>query len=327
MSPPPERPAPVPAEKLSSQVQIPAPVVPIEFRLARPSGLSAFELGPSGDTRPFSVPPIQQHALLIALQICQGAEARIGDMERHGPAMAGGVGIVPAGYPTRWRICSGTAHHINLYVDPSIVARFAVEALDIEPATARLDPSLRLDDADPLIAQLGIAAASAIRQGDVLDLLYVEAVGQVLALHLIRSYMHLQARTVPLRGGLAPHVIKRVLDFIASEPANDLTLARLASMANLSPYHFARLFRATMGKPVHQYVMEQRLEKGLRLVMDGRLSLSEISSQLGFADQSHFSHRFKRLFHITPGALRKESKNLPRSEQGFSIQDPCHDVD
>jgi AraC family transcriptional regulator len=83
-----------------------------------------------------------------------------------------------------------------------------------------------------------------------------------------------------------------------------LTLAEIAAVARLSPYHFARQFKAATGLP-HQYVIKRRVELAKQLLQaGGHLSLAQVAARAGFADQSQFTHHFKRLVGVTPGRFQ-----------------------
>jgi AraC family transcriptional regulator len=79
------------------------------------------------------------------------------------------------------------------------------------------------------------------------------------------------------------------------------TLEQMAAVAHLSPYHFARRFKATTGLPPYQYVIARRVERAQHLLRkDQELSLVEVALRAGFSDQSKFSFHFKRLVGVTP---------------------------
>ncbi|MDB5312349.1 MAG: marA [Gemmataceae bacterium] len=87
------------------------------------------------------------------------------------------------------------------------------------------------------------------------------------------------------------------------------SLGQLAAVARLSPYHFARQFKAATGLPPHQYVIARRVERAKQILQDGTgLSLAEVAAEAGFSDQSHFSHHFKRIVGVTPGQFRTPSR-------------------
>jgi AraC family transcriptional regulator len=79
-------------------------------------------------------------------------------------------------------------------------------------------------------------------------------------------------------------------------------MKQLAAVARLSPYHFARQFKAAAGLPPHQYVIARRVERARQLLQARTdLSLAEVAACAGFSDQSWFGHHFKRLVGVTPG--------------------------
>ena len=78
-----------------------------------------------------------------------------------------------------------------------------------------------------------------------------------------------------------------------------------AAVARLSPYHFARQFKAATGLPPHQYVTARRVERAKQLLQGaGGLSLAEVAARAGFSDQSQFTRHFKRHVGVTPGRFR-----------------------
>ena len=86
-------------------------------------------------------------------------------------------------------------------------------------------------------------------------------------------------------------------------------MKQLAAVARLSPYHFARQFKAATGLPPHQYVILRRVERAKQLLQTGGgFSLAEVAARAGFSDQSQFTHHFKRLVGVTPGQFRTPAK-------------------
>ena len=79
----------------------------------------------------------------------------------------------------------------------------------------------------------------------------------------------------------------------------------LAATAELSLYHFARTFKQSEGTTSHAFVLERRLARARELLTRTDLSLSEVAFAVGFADQSHFTRRFRQMDGISPGQFRK----------------------
>ena len=88
-----------------------------------------------------------------------------------------------------------------------------------------------------------------------------------------------------------------------SRLAESISLEELAKAAGLSPFHFARLFKAATGHPPHDYHIRLRVDRAQELLRTRarEWNLAAIASECGFADQSHFSRQFKRVVGITPG--------------------------
>ena len=86
-----------------------------------------------------------------------------------------------------------------------------------------------------------------------------------------------------LKGGLAPHQRRQLVDFIDSQLAEPISLGQLAGLCALSEYHFARMFRVSFGLPPHQYVLARRLSRARELLRGTALPLGEIALACGFA--------------------------------------------
>jgi AraC family transcriptional regulator len=100
------------------------------------------------------------------------------------------------------------------------------------------------------------------------------------------------------------HAVARVKEAIALEPGRKWTVAKLAGIAHLSPFHLCRVFRRIVGTSLHDYVLRERLACALDAVVDGQ-DITAIALDSGFASHSHFTARFKNFFHCTPAAFRR----------------------
>jgi AraC family transcriptional regulator len=106
-------------------------------------------------------------------------------------------------------------------------------------------------------------------------------------------------------GGLSPTQLKRVTDYINDHLAQELSLEELAAIAQLSPYHFCRSFKRSIGFTPHQYVIRQRVERAKLLLKDGKMGIVEVAIACGFTHQSHLNRHFKRLTGVTPKKFSK----------------------
>lgn len=99
--------------------------------------------------------------------------------------------------------------------------------------------------------------------------------------------------------------LERVKEAVASSPSDKWNVARLANVANLSPFHLCHVFREMTGTSIYDYVLHERLARALDAVLDCDDDLTSIALDAGFASHSHFTARFRNFFGCTPAALRR----------------------
>jgi AraC family transcriptional regulator len=213
---------------------------------------------------------------------------------------------VPAGIPTHWR-WRGTKSSLHAYLQPDLVERVAVEVFGLDPVRGVLPPLDALD-IPPLLGTLRAVDAE-LTAGGVGGSLAAESLANVLAVHLIRHIVA-PGRAVHGRDGTLPRWrLRAVLEYIEEHLEAAPTLAEIAAVAGLNPFHFARQFKAATGLPPHQFVITRRVERAKRLLrVETDLSLAEVAAQAGFSDQSQFTHHFKRLVGVTLGRFRTPAR-------------------
>jgi AraC-like DNA-binding protein len=106
--------------------------------------------------------------------------------------------------------------------------------------------------------------------------------------------------------GLAAWQLKRVREFLREASHQRVTLAELAAVARLSPFHFSRAFRATTGVPPHRYQMRLRIERAKALLESSEKSIGEVAADVGYANQSYFARLFQAEVGTTPARYRRE---------------------
>ncbi len=107
-----------------------------------------------------------------------------------------------------------------------------------------------------------------------------------------------------LRGGLAPLVRRRLADYIEDNLGGGITLGMLAQQANLSEFHLARMFRISFGMPPSAWIAARRLDRARLLLKGCELPLQQVADACGYADLSHFSHRFRDGLGVPPSRYR-----------------------
>ena len=213
--------------------------------------------------------------------------------------------MVPAGVPARWR-WGGCFDWLHIFLEPGLVGRVAAEAFGLDPARLTVPPLDGLD-LPHLRAAMGAVDAELIA-GDAGGRLAAESLANVLVVHLIR---HVLAPRRPERGrdGVLPQGrLRAVAEYIEEHLDACPSLAQLAAVARLSPYHFARQFKTATGLPPHQFVIMRRVERAKQLLQGGDLSLAEVALHAGFSGQSQFSSHFKRLVGVTPRQFRLSAR-------------------
>lgn len=102
-------------------------------------------------------------------------------------------------------------------------------------------------------------------------------------------------------------LLLRARDYIAMHLVQDISVDEIAAAANLSKYHFIRLFRQQFGMTPHQYVINARVHLARKYIELG-LSASRVAFDTGFADNSHLNRHFKRVFGITPTQYQRQRR-------------------
>ncbi|NIJ35112.1 helix-turn-helix domain-containing protein [Sphingomonas oligoaromativorans] len=103
-------------------------------------------------------------------------------------------------------------------------------------------------------------------------------------------------------GGLASWQARRAKSMIEARLSGRLLVSDLASAVRLSPSHFARAFKRTMGCSPHHYLLRRRIECAKERMRTTGEPLAQIALAYGFSDQAHFTRCFKRHEGETPTA-------------------------
>jgi AraC family transcriptional regulator len=164
-----------------------------------------------------------------------------------------------------------------------------------------------MDLRDSQIARLIESLRADIAAGSPTGRLFGESIAAALSAHIAQQYSVTETRLEEFRGGLSPARLKRVLEYIDANLADNLVLDRLAEVAGLNLYHFARGFRQSTGLSPHQHVLRKRIERAKEFLRSSHLSVLEASARTGFVDQSHFSKVFRRIVGIAPSKYRLDA--------------------
>jgi AraC-like DNA-binding protein len=158
---------------------------------------------------------------------------------------------------------------------------------------------------DPVVSALGSSLLPALGRPEQANRMFVEYVTFALGAHVAQAYGGLRPGSRRQKGGLAGWQEKRAKEALSASLRGEATLRDVARQCGLSVSHFSRAFKDTTGVAPHQWLVHRRVEVAKSLLKAGRLSLSDIASECGFANQSHFTRVFSRIAGLSPGAWRR----------------------
>jgi AraC family transcriptional regulator len=195
----------------------------------------------------------------------------------------------------------GDIEFIHLYLDPL----FMQQAISEATKGRSIELLTQLEIRDPLIRSLGMNLISELKFNKEGSRLYAETAAALLSIHLFQKYSSWKQVAKQYTGGLSQGNLQQVLDYINSYLDENLSLHELANLVHISPYYFARLFKQSTGMAPHQYVTKCRIKKATQLLTQQNLSVLEITQQVGFQSQSHFTTLFRRSLGVTPTEYRR----------------------
>lgn len=158
---------------------------------------------------------------------------------------------------------------------------------------------------DDVASQMSLMLQPAFENPDQWNVLFVSGLLEAFYGHLVAKYGNVALiRNRRATGGLTANQLARAKDLIEANLSGDVSLAYLARECGLSPTHFARAFKQSVGVPPHRWLLLRRVEKAKSLLENGTMSTGEIASATGFADQSHLIRVFSKIVGTTPRAWR-----------------------
>ncbi len=180
--------------------------------------------------------------------------------------------------------------------------RRGVDAFALEPSL-RGQRSVAFARDAVVLGVAHVLRRACIRQRNICDL-EVSNLAHALADRLV-TLQHGERRAASAPRRLSDRTVEWVADYIEADVTRRLTLEELARVAHVSPFHFARCFKATTGLPPHQFVLARRIELAKRLIMTTSQSVRDVAWAVGFENLSHCRRQFKAQIGVVPGILRR----------------------
>jgi len=210
--------------------------------------------------------------------------------------------LMPPHTPTRWHY-SGAVDDLAVYL------------LEPRSGVQRRLADLVAMDGTPLHFADGLVAAAAQEISNELDGgvggdgEFIARLACVMLEQVVRVLTGSNAPRIRL-----PHVhyvrLQKVLGHISANLAGELSIGKLAALAELSEAHFRRVFLEAVGQPAHRYVLNRRIEQARRLLAFSDVPIALIADECGFHGQSHLTRCFREAYAITPAAYRRETNRV-----------------
>lgn len=210
----------------------------------------------------------------------------------------GNIGIHPRGMPSEWA-WDGPGAIMLMRVPPDLLQQAAETGLHgALPATELVNC---FSARDPFVERIvALFLAEIDRPPHPVQAYVSQALSSALALHLVHRFNCQLAPRERTPRGLNPRSLQRVKEFIDAHLHEEIDLQMLAGVANVSRFHFARLFRRSTGGSAIAYLERVRMARAQELIRQGRLPLSQVAALVGYVDQSYFTRRFRLAVGVTP---------------------------
>ncbi|MBY0581403.1 MAG: AraC family transcriptional regulator [Sphingomonas sp.] len=244
------------------------------------------------------------HAIIdtFTINLCNAGQyyGEVGGERVNKPLRRGAVSFVPAGADVYLEYPASHSALI-MHFDRNLL-RAVLAELDDRPL-----PMLHCEDSPKLSKLLQLIDAELRAPGFAPDLM-IEGLIRALATSLIQVDGSTRIRDTDVI--YLPHAkLRRLEDFVEANLDQSISLAELAALAGLSPFHFSRVFKNQRGETPCQFVRSRRTDRARRLLTSTDMPLAELALACGFANQSHFTAAFTRAMGIPPARYRRLATN------------------
>jgi AraC family transcriptional regulator len=276
------------------ETYVPAAITVVRRSVGWPGILVQERMGRSGEV---NYPAgIRQHIFYLFLGPLR-SDVRIGNEVKSVSYKAGEGRFTPAGRSVAFR-WTGEVRVLMLGFQPWFFERIAAElgcspVIPVEANNRKLaadyPPCVLMRQ---LLNELSAPAGATVA---------AEGLARAIAVHLLRDFVHIRAAK-PVEP-TPPVAVLKVVELMRQRLADPLALEEMASVAGVSPFHFARQFKTATGHPPHDYLVRLRVDRAQELIRQHHRewTLAAVANECGFADQSHMARHFKRVLGVSPG--------------------------
>lgn len=224
-----------------------------------------------------------------------------GGYRHRGTAVHGDIDIIPSNTPSVWEMKERDTVLV-LSMTPELLSTVAQD-LDVNPDTLEIRNLFQVRDTQ--LESIGWALKNEMECGYPSGRVYLDSLAVSVAARLIRCHSSISREPEWPNGRLSGRRLKDVLSYIEDNLNQSISLGDIAAVAGLSVSHFKSLFREALGVPTHQYLIRRRVERAKTLLGQGKLTISQIAFETGFAHQSHLARHMRRLLGVSPKTLRE----------------------
>lgn len=247
------------------------------------------------------VPGLRNTIVSIHIGPSVQISCRRGGYSHRGMAVHGDIDIIPTGTSSVWEMKEKDTVLV-LSVSPELLNDVS-EGSGIDPRAVEIRNRFQVRDAQ--LENIGWALKDEMESGYPCGRLYVDSLAVSVATRLVHCYSSIAREPKRQNGRLPDRRLRDVLSYIEENLDQDISLHEIAAVAGLSVSHFKGLFRESVGLPAHQYLIRRRVERARTLLAEGKLSISQIAFETGFAHQSHLARHMRRVLGLSPKALRE----------------------
>ncbi|MEI9993383.1 MAG: AraC family transcriptional regulator [Rhizomicrobium sp.] len=219
------------------------------------------------------------------------------------PSRVGDIAVLPVARKSRWN--GWAPAHLDIRLSPDRMDEMAFELRKASQKAFEFAdvPYMR----DPVIEHIGaIFRIELNRAAHPAQDLLIDGLALALSTHMLRAYTNATGMEDRATATVEVAAIRRAIAYVEGHPHRSISLRELAGAAGLSRFHFGRVFKRHVGISPARYVERARIDQSKLLIAGAELSLAAIAQAVGFADQSHFTRRFRAHEGCTPAQFARE---------------------
>jgi len=208
--------------------------------------------------------------------------------------------LMPKGVESYWQL-GETQQFMHLYFNDDYLKQLALKVFDIDPRMLQLpELTFTTDLATEALFRHCMANSDWLNSDNHLSM---EQVTNTILVSMLQNMGGAKLNTT-VKGGLSPSIASLTCDFMQANFHRQIYLSELATLGQLSEYHFCRMFKQSFAQTPQAYLLTIRIEQVKLRLQTKKDNLAVIALQCGFANQSHMGRYFKKLVGISPRQYR-----------------------